>query len=231
MAKFTGTQTFADGDQVTATKLTAITSGLSASTDLAADATLTVTAGALKVGTITAANIGADAVTTVKVLDANITAAKLATDSVTTAKIVDSAVTAAKVAADAVAWTKTLTADRAVQADMQSETASHFVSPDVLKYHPGVCKVYGVVAFESASSAVTGGYNVTSATDTGSGRRINFAVTMANANYSVDIAYEDASGDPGIRITAKTTTSFTFDPIAGEASGRKFSFKVHGLLA
>lgn len=45
-----------------------------------------------------AASIATDAITTVKILDANVTAAKLATDSVITAKIQDSAVTQAKMA-------------------------------------------------------------------------------------------------------------------------------------
>jgi phage-related tail fiber protein len=48
---------------------------------------------------ITASEIAADAVTTVKILDSNVTQAKLASDSVSTAKIVDAAVTAAKIAA------------------------------------------------------------------------------------------------------------------------------------
>jgi hypothetical protein len=47
---------------------------------------------------IPAAGLASDAVTTVKILDANVTAAKLATDSVITAKIQDNAVTQAKLA-------------------------------------------------------------------------------------------------------------------------------------
>lgn len=227
MAKFTTTQAFADSDQVTSTKLNAIISGLSADDDLAGDSTLTVAGGALKVGVITAANLSADAVTTVKILDANVTAGKIATDAVTTVKILDSAVTAAKVAVDAVAWTKTLTADRAVQADMQSETASHFVPPDVLKYHPGIAKAYGTVAFENGVTTITGGYKVTSATDTGSGREITLAVTMANTNYVVTAT---GTGGSQFDVTGKTTTKFTLSgPI--EAASRSVSFVVHGQLA
>ena len=53
-------------------------------------------------GAITADKIASDAVTTVKILDANVTAAKLASDSVTTAKILDANVTAGKLANTAV---------------------------------------------------------------------------------------------------------------------------------
>lgn len=228
MAKFTTTQTFADTEQVTSTKLNAIIGGLSADADLAADSTITVTSGAIKVGVIAAGNIAADAVTTVKILDANVTAGKLATDSVTTAKIAALNVTEAKLAADSVSWLKTLTADRAVQADMQSETAAHFVAPSALKYHPGIAKAYGTVAFENGVVTVTGGYNVTSATDTGTGREITLAVTMANTNYVVT-----ATGNGGgsqFDVTGKTTTKFTLSGPA-EAASRTVSFVVHGALA
>lgn len=230
MAKFTTTQTFADAEQVTSTKLNAIISGLSADADLAADSTITITSGAIKVGVISASNIGADAVTTAKILNANVTAAKLATDAVETAKIKDANVTEAKLASDSVSWTKTLTADRAVQADMQSETASHFVSPSVLKYHPGVSKAGGIVAFENGSATVTGAYNVTSATDTGSGRQVTLAVTMANTLYRVQACYID-SGSVGaaLAVTVNSTTQFTI--YGTEATGRKIMFDVFGTLA
>jgi len=52
----------------------------------------------IKWGQLTAAGIASDAVTTVKILDANVTAGKLASDSVTTVKILDSNVTLAKLA-------------------------------------------------------------------------------------------------------------------------------------
>lgn len=50
-------------------------------------------------GSINAAKIASDAVTTAKILDANVTAAKLASDAVTTVKILDANVTVAKLAA------------------------------------------------------------------------------------------------------------------------------------
>lgn len=53
-------------------------------------------------GSITAAKLASDAVTTVKILDANVTAAKLASNAVTAAKILDTNVTTAKLADGAV---------------------------------------------------------------------------------------------------------------------------------
>lgn len=55
---------------------------------------------------VTAVKIASDAVTTVKILDANVTAAKLASDSVTTVKILDANVTTAKIADNAITEAK-----------------------------------------------------------------------------------------------------------------------------
>jgi len=107
--------TFADGDQVTSTKLNnlvdaaAFVTGSSGTTD---DATLEVNgSGRLQVKTIQTGNIASgaivesklatDAVTTTKIKDSTgasdgVTTAKLATDAVTTEKIADSNVTFAK---------------------------------------------------------------------------------------------------------------------------------------
>lgn len=72
------------------------------------DITVTVggTVWTIDAGVITAAKLASDAVTTVKILDANVTAGKLATDSVTTAKINASAVTTAKIADNAITLDK-----------------------------------------------------------------------------------------------------------------------------
>lgn len=59
----------------------------------------------IQTGGISAANLAADSVTTIKILDANVTAAKLASDSVTTAKILAANVTQAKLAARATGTT------------------------------------------------------------------------------------------------------------------------------
>lgn len=230
MAKFTTTQAFVDAEQVTSTKLNTIVSGLSISGDSVDASTITVSAGVLSVGTIAAGQIGADAVTTVKILDLNVTTAKIADLAVTAGKLAADSVTTAKILDANVSWAKTLTADRAVQADMQSETASHYVSPDVLKYHPGVAKAYGIVTASAGSSTLTGGYKVTSATESGNDRVIVLAVTMANSNYVVQVSYEDGSSVGNApAVHTKTTTGFYIG--VTEAVGRKVSFTVFGQLA
>ena len=67
-------------------------------------------------GTISTAQIADDAVTTVKILDANVTTAKIADDAVTTVKILDANVTAAKLADTAVTPGAYTTADITVDA-------------------------------------------------------------------------------------------------------------------
>ena len=231
MAKATTTITFADGDQVTSAKLNQIISGFSLGSDSVDSSTITLSGGGvLSVGTLSAANYGALSVGTAALAAGAVTSAKLGAQAVETTNIKLLSVTGATIAEDTIPWTKTLTADRAVQADMQSETASHFVSPSVLKWHPGVAKAYGIVAASNGSATLTGGYNVTSATESGSDRVIALAVTMANTNYVVDVAYEDGSSVGNApAVHTKTTTGFSIG--VTEASGRKVVFKVHGQLA
>ena len=66
----------------------------------------------LAANAVTQAKLASDAVATTNILDANITTAKIASDAVTTAKILDSNVTTAKIADDAVTQVKL--ADRVV---------------------------------------------------------------------------------------------------------------------
>jgi len=86
MGVITTGQTFASGDQVTATKLN----------DIANNCTFTSAADTTDNSTLTLGS------SKLKVKDAGITATQLATDSVTTAKIQDASVTAAKLAQAAI---------------------------------------------------------------------------------------------------------------------------------
>lgn len=225
MAYFTG-EDFSDGAQVTSTKLDAITINLRLGPDSVDGSTITVASGVLSLGIVGAANMGANSVTTNSILDANVTAAKLATDSVETAKIKDAAVTSAKLAADSVSWSKVLAADKAIQADMQSETADHFVSPAVLKYFPGVSKAGGIVTM--ATGAISGGHNITgTASGSVTSRVITLAVTMANTNYRVQFSQEDTATTANApSIINKTTTTFTIN-----GGGTAYGFDIFGTLA
>src|SRR5262245_51388701 len=97
-------------DAVTASEIAA---GAVGASELATDAVTTVkilnanvTTAKLATGAVTANELGTDAVTTVKILDANVTNAKLATNAVTTIKITDANVTTAKIADDNVTYAK-----------------------------------------------------------------------------------------------------------------------------
>lgn len=232
MAKFTTTQSFSDGDQVTSSTLNAIVTGLAADSDLADDTTLTVTAsGTLKVGTITATNIGSSAVTTGKIAADAVTGAKIPDDAIDSEHYAAGSIDEEHIATGALTWANILSTEKAVQADMESETAGHFTPPDVLKYHPGVAKAYGNVSMVASTVTITGGYNVSSAVDTGTGRRITLSVTMANANYIVNATPVDETPTPlSIVVSNKTTTTFDIN-LAAEQADRSIDFSVFGQLA
>jgi hypothetical protein len=230
MAKATTTITFADGDQITSAKLNQIMSGFSLGADSVDGVTILNAAGVLSMGVAAAANIGADAVTTSKILDENVTAAKLATDAVETAKIKDAAVTTAKVADATLTFAKLATAAVGTQTDNQSEAASKLVAAAFAKYLPPMAKAYGRVDLANGSAALTGAYNVASATESGTDREIVFTTAMANANYVVTLGYESASPIASIPVvSAKSASGFTISPGA-EAASRFIVFTVHGQL-
>lgn len=120
MAILTKGQTFADGDQVTSTKLNNLVDAATFRTgtgEAVDNTTLLVDAGGyLKAGTMQTGNLAVGSVTTAKIADSTgandgVTTAKLATGAVTTSKIADSTgagdgITTAKLATGAVTTDK-----------------------------------------------------------------------------------------------------------------------------
>jgi len=155
-------QTFADGDQVTSTKLNNLVdaatfvSGSSGTTD---NATLQVNgSGRLEVKTIQTGNIANSAVTTTKIADSSVTTAKLAPGAIASASILDGSVTA----------------------------------PKLSGAQTGIAPVFGVRAWGSFNGTGTSpispvyGGNVASITRTGTGVfDVLFTTAMPSANYSV----------------------------------------------
>lgn len=94
--------TFADGDQVTSTKLNNLVDNAVFTASAVDDTTTQLSSGKIVVKTVGTGQLATNAVTTAKITDANVTEAKLATDSVSTAKIQDDAVTNAKIADNAI---------------------------------------------------------------------------------------------------------------------------------
>ena len=115
MAEITTTQSFADGDTVTAAKLNNIVANASVGAEIitnrselttidgAADFVLGYDTSATDLRKIKPDNlIGTGSVSTAKLADSAVTTAKINDSGVTTAKIADSAITTAKIAAGAV---------------------------------------------------------------------------------------------------------------------------------
>lgn len=231
MSYFDAGHTFSNGEQVTSILLNLAFSGMRLGSDSVDGTTITVASGVLLVGVLGSSNYGAGTITSTAFAPGAVDAAAIAEGAVGTSELADDSVTAAKLAPDSVVWDSAADADKAAQSDMQSETGSHFVSPDVLKYHPGIAKAYGSVSIQNGTTTITGGYNVTSASDTGTSRRITLAVTMANTNYTVVALYKD-SGAVANSVGWEAVSATQFDLHAGaEASGRAISFVVYGQLA
>jgi hypothetical protein len=126
-------------------------------------------------GSVTAAKLATNAVTTIKITDANITAAKLATDAVETAKIKDANVTFAKLASAAVA----------AQSDMETATSTTtIVTPGRAKYHPGMAKAWAFVTVSGTTPSVTAGHNVSGVVRNSTGNyTLTFSTAMSSANF------------------------------------------------
>ena len=225
MAKATTTITFADGEQVTSAKLNQIMSGFSLGSDSVDGTTVTQSSGVLSVGVLSAANHGALSIPTSALQLLSVGNAQLGLLAVGTGNVQLLAITDALIANTTITFGKMATAALAVQADMQSETASKLAAAATLKYHPGVSKAGAVLTMADGSYA--GAYNI-SGTATGSSTSRTVTIpTMANANYRVQFTPEDSGTIANAPvITAKTTTTFTV------ASGStKIAFDIFGQLA
>lgn len=226
MAKATTTITFANGDQVTSTKLNQIISGFSLGADSVDATTMTLNSGVLSVGVITAANIGADAVTTSKIAAGSVTTTRLADLTVTADKLASDSVTNAKILDGTILFVKLGSAALATQTDMQSETASKLAAAATLKYHHGVSKAGAVLTMSDGTYA--GAYNISgTATGTATTRTVTIP-EMANTNYRVQFSQVEASGTTANAPTWTPVSTTTFSVTTGAA---KVAFDVFGQLA
>jgi hypothetical protein len=197
-------QTFADGDQVTSTKLNNLVdaatfvSGSSGTTD---NATLQVNgSGRLEVKTIQTGNIANGAVTTVKIPDSNITTAKIADSNVTTVKIADANVTAVKIGASAVITDKI--------------AAGAVTAPKLSGAQTGTAPIFGVRAWakfagqgSNGACVVNASGNVTSVTRISSGiYEVVMTTALPDANYAVVCMSEAFTNILEVGFTETTTT-------------------------
>lgn len=231
----TTTITWSSSAAVTDDKLNQIVTGSSFTDQAITGTTLAVTGGQLKVGTITSNEMGAasvtntalaaSSVTTSKIADGNVTEAKLANNCVSSAKISDSAVYIEHIAATA----------KASQPAMQNESSNPLVTPNVVKYSPGVAKAYGCVGISSSSRPISGPYNVSSTgtRNSSTSTTITFEDAMANTNYTVILTlYTDGTATTiNADVSAKTTDDFTIKHPTEGAPYERVGFVVFGTLA
>ena len=182
-------KTFVSGETVTPTKL----NELSQSTV------------ALTAGTIVAADIASDAVTTTKILDANVTTAKLADSAVTTAKVNDSSVTTAKINNAAVTAAKL---DGAQTGSAPIYGCRAWVNFD------GTKDTTGAASTANTNRLIRGSGNVSSVLRNGAGDyTINFATAMPDANYAATTGWTNTGpstsfdGSASIYTAASVTAS------------------------
>jgi hypothetical protein len=206
MAILTKGTTFADGDQVTSTKLNnlvdaaAFVAGSSGTTD---DATLEVAGGQLRVKTIQSGNIASLAVTEGKIGANAVTSAKIAASAVGTTHLADSGVTAAKLATDAVEAAKIKDANVTAAKLSGAQT--------------GTAPVFGVRAWGKFVGQATNGACVVSASGNVSGvSRISdgvYEVTMTTALPDANYAITSTSSGTHVsyEVFTETITQFRLE--------------------
>ena len=96
----------------------------------------------------------------------------------------------------------------ATQAEMEAQTAvAHFVPPDLIKHSPGVAK--GWIAIPSDGASITGSYNVSSLTDSGTGARTIVWNTDFSANTYAVVTGKDDDDTGGVDIGTPAVGSVT----------------------
>lgn len=229
--ELTTTQSWADGDQVTSTKLNAIISGASFTTDAVTGTTLTVTGGKLKVGTITSSEMGALSVGTTALAASAVTSAKIADGNITTAKLATGAVTTAKIADEAITMAKLDTGLAATEAVMEAETGGYVVTPDFVKHSKRVTKVHGCVALGVSSRTLqSNSVNVTSVSrDSASTTKVTLTTNMASGNYTVVATWESSgtADNAVVSVYDKTAGSFYLKHDT-ESAGKRINFVAFG---
>ncbi len=224
--------TFEEGDSVTPARLNNITDTSTFTANAIEGTTLALSGGKLKVGAITSSEIGASAVLTAGINDGAVTTDKLADLGTTTAKINDEAVTTAKINDDAVTTAKI---DAPTQAEMEAE-ADKVAAVNLLKYHPGIAKAWGVIEnLDTTPTLRTGSYNVSGVAVNGDDSEY-FDVTLSNAmdstNYIVTAAFQHNSANLSYAVEVDPTSASQFTVGSNENfEDSAIHFVIYGNLA
>ena len=223
--------TFADGTQVTSTKLNNLVDDAVFTASAVDDTTTQLSSGKIVVKTVGTGQLATNAVTTAKITDANVTEAKLATDSVSTAKIQDDAVTNAKIADNAI--------QQAQMADGSVGTAeiidANVTAAKLDGAQTGNAPIYGIRAWVNldgtSTTSVAGTYSRTSGSNTatitisahglltGHHVYLDFASGTADGIYSVTKVDDNSFTITTAETTAQSSIAVDFDRVSIAASG------------
>lgn len=112
------------------------------------------------------------------------------------------------------AWAAPNTITQAVESDIVAETNQDtYIPPDLMKFNPGVAKVWAHITGTSSPSLDVPSQNVSSITDSGVGlRTINLATAFASAVY-VPIAAPATSGSYACQVASLASASYAIKSI------------------
>jgi len=225
MAVISKGQTFAAGDQVTASKLNNLADNATFASGAVDNVSTQLSGGAIVVkdGGVTTAKLNDGAVTTAKITDANVTTAKIADANVTTAKLNDGAVTTLKIAdanvttakiADANVTFAKLT-DVIDDDTMATASATKLATSESIKAYVDASSTSGFLP-----SSYTGGESVTlpnglimkfgiSSIGSGATKTITFGTSFTSA-ISAQVTIQSSNAVPQtLRLNTLTSTQLT----------------------
>lgn len=161
---------------------------------------------------------------TAQLEDSSVTTAKIADDAVTYAKIQD--ITAAsrilgRGSAAGAGNTEELTvgstlslsgtalsANAAVQADMEAQTANKVVTADVFLHAPTAAKMWCCFTTPAGTPTIQTSFNVTSITDNGTGDfTVNFTTAFSSANYAIVGMARRTGSDANLQVAGDFATA------------------------
>lgn len=191
------TITFANGEQVTSTKLNEIISGASFTEGAVDGTTLLVSIGKLRVGTITANEMGADSITTLAIANASVTTPKIALGAVGTNQMASASVTGEKIAAGAITGI-----NLAAGSVGTASIADASITPSKMSgAQSGAAPVYGLRAFARVAGNGTSERNAGFSTITRASAGV-YSMTLQNVPATVPCITATCHAASGFNVSA-----------------------------
>lgn len=234
MAKLLTTVDFSNRDQVTSPKLDEIIGGASFGPDAVVGTTLAVVGGQIKVGTITASEMGALSIATGSLQDASVTTPKIAGGAVTYESLANGSVSGIKIAVGGVLFSSLNAGAFANQSTMESQSGNYIVSPRQVINSPAAVKAYAEIGLGGTGRTIyPNSFGIDSVTRTNS-TNTTFSLTnqMSSANYTVIVSVGYNAGTPAVGSAVhyqKTSTGFRVLHPA-ESTGLTLTVSVFGKI-